>query len=98
MAHLLALEGTREGEHKVFNLGNGSGFSVREVIEAARSVTGRDIRAREAARRSGDPPVLVAASDLIRSELGWEPRKPGLEDMVGDAWAFAQAHPNGYED
>lgn len=98
MAHLLALEGTREGEHKVFNLGNGSGFSVREVIEAARSVTGRDIRAREAARRPGDPPVLVAASDLIRSELGWEPRKPGLEDMVGDAWAFAQAHPNGYED
>ena len=98
MAHLLALEATREGEHSVFNLGNGNGFSVREVIEAARSVTGREIHAREAARRSGDPPVLVAASDLIRSELGWEPRKPGLEEMVADAWAFAQAHPDGYGD
>jgi len=96
MAHLLALEATRESEHRVFNLGNGNGFSVREVIEAARAVTGQEIRAREAARRPGDPPVLVAASDLIRSELGWEPSKPGLEDMVADAWTFAQAHPNGY--
>ena len=98
IAHLLALEATSEGEHKVFNLGNGNGFSVREVIEAAQSVTGQQIHAREAARRPGDPPVLVAASDLIRSELGWTPRKAGLEEMVADAWAFAQAHPNGYAD
>jgi UDP-glucose 4-epimerase len=61
-------------------------------------VTGAEIHAREAPRRAGDPPVLVASSELIRAELGWTPRKPGLEQMVGDAWAFAQANPNGYAD
>jgi UDP-glucose 4-epimerase len=95
-AHLLALEGAREGEHRIFNLGNGNGFSVREVIEAAREVTGLEIRVREAPRRPGDPPQLVAASGRIRAELGWEPRKPALADMVGDAWAFAQSRPHGY--
>jgi UDP-glucose 4-epimerase len=95
-AHLLALDGARESEHRVFNLGNGSGFSVREVIAAAETVTGREIRTNEAPRRPGDPPMLVAASERIRSELGWEPRKPALEGMVADAWAFAQAHPDGY--
>ncbi|HUA49462.1 MAG TPA: UDP-glucose 4-epimerase GalE [Solirubrobacteraceae bacterium] len=97
-AHLLALNGTHEGEHRVFNLGNGNGFSVREVIAAAVAVTGRDIPANEAPRRPGDPPMLVAAGELIRSELGWEPRKPGLEQMVADAWTFAQAHPKGYSE
>ena len=97
-AHLLALAGAREGEHRIYNLGNGNGFSVREVIAAARAVTGVDIPAQEAPRRPGDPPNLVAAGALIRSELGWEPRKPGLEEMVSDAWAFAQAHPKGYVD
>jgi len=97
-AHLLALGGAREGEHRVFNLGNGNGFSVREVIAAARNVTGVDVRAEEAPRRPGDPPMLVAAAELIRSELGWEPRKPGIGEMVGDAWAFAQAHPSGYSE
>jgi len=95
-AHLLALDGARAGEHRIFNLGNGNGFSVREVIAAARTVTGLDIPVREAPRRAGDPPVLVAASGRIRAELGWEPRKPALEEMVGDAWAFAQSHPHGY--
>lgn len=95
-AHLLALEGARPGEHRIFNLGNGNGFSVREVIEAARTVTGCAIPVEEAPRRPGDPPMLVAASGKIRAELGWEPRKPSLEDMVADAWAFAQAHPRGY--
>lgn len=98
VAHLLALEGTRAGEHRIFNLGTGTGFSVREVIEAARTVTGTDIAAEEAPRRPGDPPRLVAAGELIRRELGWEPRKPGLEDIVRDAWAFAQAHPKGYSE
>jgi UDP-glucose 4-epimerase len=95
-AHMLALDGARSGEHRVFNLGNGSGFSVREVIAAARTVTGAEIPVREAARRPGDPPMLVAASEKIRSELGWTPRKPSLEEMVADAWQFAQAHPRGY--
>jgi UDP-glucose 4-epimerase len=97
-AHVLALDGIRPGEHRIFNLGNGSGFSVREVIAAAREVTGREIRAVDAARRSGDPPMLVAAAERIRSELGWEPRKPTLAEMVSDAWAFAQAHPRGYSE
>jgi UDP-glucose 4-epimerase len=78
-AHVLALEGARSGEHRIFNLGNGNGFSVREVIAAAASVTGASIPTREAPRRPGDPPMLVAASQKIRSELGWEPRKPALE-------------------
>jgi UDP-glucose 4-epimerase len=95
-AHLLALDGSREGEHRIFNLGNGSGFSVREVIAAAEQVTGREIPTREAPRRPGDPPQLVSASDLIRRELGWAPHKPALEGMIADAWAFAQAHPHGY--
>jgi UDP-glucose 4-epimerase len=97
-AHLLALDGTREGEHRIFNLGNGNGFSVREVIEAARQVTGAEIPIREADRRPGDPPMLVAAGQRIREELGWTPRKPSLEEMVSDAWAFLKAHPEGYSD
>ena len=95
-AHLLALDGARAGEHRIFNLGNGNGFSVREVIEAAREVTGLQIPVSEAPRRPGDPPQLVAASDKIRAELGWAPRKPALVEMVGDAWAFAQTRPHGY--
>jgi UDP-glucose 4-epimerase len=83
-------------EHRIFNLGNGSGFSVREVIDAARAVTGCEIPVVEAPRRPGDPPMLVAASAKIRAELGWEPRKPALADMVADAWGFAQARPGGY--
>ena len=97
-AHLLALAGAREAEHRIFNLGNGSGFSVREVIEAARLVTGAEIRTREAPRRPGDPPMLVAAGEKIRAELGWEPHKPELAQMIGDAWTFAQARPDGYPD
>jgi UDP-glucose 4-epimerase len=97
-AHLLALDGTRPGEHRIFNLGNGSGFSVREVIAAAREVTGSEIRAHEAERRAGDPPTLVASSERIRAELGWSPCKPELERMIADAWAFMQAHPDGYSD
>jgi UDP-glucose 4-epimerase len=97
-AHLLALRATRPGEHRIFNLGNGNGFSVRQVIAAAREVTGLEIPVREAPRRPGDPARLVAASDLIRAELGWAPRKPQIEAMVGDAWAFARLRPNGYSE
>ena len=91
-AHLLALETTAVAGHRVFNLGNGSGFSVREVLETARAVTGREIPTVEAARRVGDPPVLVASSERIRRELGWVPEKPALEDMVTDAWRWLQEH------
>jgi UDP-glucose 4-epimerase len=95
-AHLLALEGAGPGTHSVYNLGNGAGFSVREVVEAARRVTGREIPATEAPRRAGDPPILVASSERIRAELGWRPEKPALEDMISDAWNWMQANPEGY--
>jgi UDP-glucose 4-epimerase len=95
-AHVLALANARPGEHQIFNLGNGNGFSVREVIAAVEQVTGHEIPANESPRRPGDPPKLVAASQKIRDELGWSPVKPELETMIADAWAFAQAHPHGY--
>jgi UDP-glucose 4-epimerase len=95
-AHLLALESGRPGEHQIFNLGNGNGFSVREVIAATERVTGAAIPRRETDRRPGDPPMLVAASERIRSELGWEPRKPDLDEIIADAWAFVRSHPDGY--
>jgi UDP-glucose 4-epimerase len=97
-AHLLALESQQPGEHQIFNLGNGSGFSVREVIAATQSVTGAKVPVQESDRRPGDPPILVAASERVRSELGWTPEKPDLEQIVADAWAFFQAHPSGYSE
>ena len=96
-AHILGLErATNPGEHKIYNLGNGTGFSVRQVVEAARRVTGREITVKEEGRRPGDPAVLVASSQRIRDELGWVPRKPEIETMIADAWAWFQAHPGGY--
>jgi UDP-glucose 4-epimerase len=101
-AHLLALDAAGEawhkGEHCVYNLGNGSGFSVREVIEVAREVTGCPIVAVGAPRRVGDPPVLVASSDRIQADLGWAPEKPELSAMISDAWEWMQRHPRGYEE
>ncbi|MDA0180291.1 UDP-glucose 4-epimerase GalE [Solirubrobacter phytolaccae] len=94
-AHLLALDQTEPGGHEIFNLGSGTGFSVRQVIEAARTVTGVDIPVQEAARRPGDPPRLVAATGKAHGGLGWTPER-SLEDMVGDAWRWHQAHPRGY--
>lgn len=95
-AHILALQAARPGRHRIYNLGTGDGYTVKEVVETARRVTGREIEAREEPRRPGDPAALVAASDRIRDELGWVPEK-GLEDMVADAWAWHQAHPGGYD-
>ncbi|MEU4158421.1 UDP-glucose 4-epimerase GalE [Actinoplanes sp. NPDC026670] len=91
-AHLLALGATVPGEHRIYNLGNGNGFSNRQVVEAAREVTGAEIPVEVAARRDGDPATLVASSDRARDELGWTPRKNTLQDMIGDAWTFYQAH------
>jgi UDP-glucose 4-epimerase len=96
--HLLALEATGEGDPslEVYNLGSAAGFSVREVVEAARKVTGRAIPARPVKRRLGDPPVLVASSRRARRELGWQPSHSTLEQMLADAWAWREAHPTGY--
>ena len=96
-AHLLALEASEPGRHRIYNLGNGAGFSVLQVVEAARNVTGRDITVEEAPRRAGDPPELVASSEAIRADLGWKPEKPGLEAMISDAWGWMLEHPRGYE-
>jgi UDP-glucose 4-epimerase len=89
-AHLLALDAASEPGHRVYNLGNGEGFTVRQVIDTARAVTGRDFDVVDAPRRAGDPAVLVASSDRIRRELGWAPEKPELKSMVTDAWDFLQ--------
>ena len=100
VAHLLALEATGEGDAslEVYNLGSAAGFSVREVVEAARRVTGRASPARAVKRRVGDPPVLVASSRRARRELGWQPKHSSLEQMVTDAWAWREAHPHGYRE
>ena len=96
-AHLLALNSVLVGEHRIYNLGNGLGFSVREVIETARKVTGVPINAVESPRRAGDPPILVASSRKIRDELGWIPQKPDLATMIADAWQWHQDHLHGYD-
>ena len=97
-AHLLSLEATGEGDPslEVYNLGSAAGFSVREVVEAARRITGRAIPARVVKRRMGDPPVLVASSRRARRELGWQPQHSQLDRMLADGWAWRESHPTGY--
>ena len=99
-AHLLALEATGEGEasFETYNLGSAAGFSVKEVVESARRLTGRAIPAEVVDRRVGDPPVLVASSRRARRELNWQPKHSKLDEMIADAWTWKQAHPRGYED
>lgn len=87
-AHLLALQTAQSGQHQIYNLGNGTGFSVREVIDSCRRVTGRDIRSRDVDRRAGDPAVLIASSQKAMAELGWRPRRTGIDEIVSDAWEF----------
>jgi UDP-glucose 4-epimerase len=89
-AHLLALEACEPGTHRVYNLGNGAGFSVQQVVDVCREVTGHDIPARVAPRRPGDPAVLVASSQRIKSELAWTAERD-LRAMVADAWAFVNS-------
>lgn len=96
-AHILALNALDQGS-RVYNLGNGRGFSVKQVIEAARDVTGHAIPAELGARRPGDPAELVAASDRIRQELDWQPQYPELRDIVETAWKWHSHHPRGYGD
>jgi UDP-glucose 4-epimerase len=101
-AHLLALEATGEplgaGEPPalMLNLGTGTGFSVREVIQAAEAVVGSAIPHTSGSRRAGDPPILVASAERAREALGWTPRRSGLAEMIGSAWTWRQAHPAGY--
>ena len=96
-AHLLALEYlARGGESDVFNLGSGNGYSVRQIIETARRITGREIRATAEPRRGGDPSVLIASNKKAAERLGWHPAL-GLDQIVSDAWAWHSSHPNGYE-
>lgn len=96
-AHILAVEKLRSGaESNVYNLGNGNGFTVKEVIEAARKVTGHPIPARVMARRPGDPAKLVASAEKAKRELGWEPKYTSITDIVASAWEWHQANPYGY--
>ena len=95
-AHVLALQALTKRSPLIYNLGNGRGFSVREVIESARRVTGRPIHAIESPRRAGDPAVLVASAEKIRRELGWVPEHPDLDSIIESAWAWMRQHPNGY--
>jgi UDP-glucose 4-epimerase len=94
-AHVLALDALDESS-RVYNLGNGQGFTVQEVIATVREVTGHPIPARITPRRPGDPATLVASSSKIRRELGWEPRYPDVADIIDSAWRWTRTHPNGY--
>ena len=89
-AHLLALPAPAAAEHRIYNLGNGTGFSVQEVVDAAREVTGHPVPVEVGPRRAGDPAQLVASSDLIKAELGWAPRHTDLTGIVRDAWDVAR--------
>ncbi len=97
-AHLLALHYLGGHETITCNLGSGTGYSVRQVIETTRKVTGKRFKVVEAERRPGDAPRLVAASELARTELGWAPRYDSLEEMVDSTWGWTSSHPNGYGD
>jgi len=89
-AHLLALQSAQASSHRIYNLGNGTGFSVREVIACCREVTGHPIAARDVGRRAGDPAVLIASSTKAITELGWQPRRSDLREIVSDAWEFVR--------
>ncbi len=96
-AHMLALEALSQHEALICNLGNGSGFSVRQVIDAARAVTGRPIPTVELPRRPGDAPILVADAGLARKVLGWQPKVPDLRTIIASAWEWHRTHPHGYK-
>ncbi len=96
-AHILAVDYLRNGgESRIFNLGNGVGFTVREVIETARKVTGHAIPAVESPRRAGDPAKLIASSEAAKNVLGWKPKHDSLEEIIASAWNWHKNHPNGY--
>lgn len=99
MAHILALRKLEQGNFSgIYNMGNGNGYSVREVIETVKKVTGRKVTAIDSPRRPGDPARLVASSEKIKGELGWTPKYPDLETIVETAWKWHRSHPKGYDD
>ena len=95
-AHILALRNLNKGS-RTYNLGNGKGYSIMEVVETARQITGHPIPVEIGPRRPGDPDILIADSEQIRQELGWQPQYPELYDIIQSAWKWHQAHPDGYE-
>jgi UDP-glucose 4-epimerase len=98
-AHILALDYLNDGNpSQAFNLGSSTGFSVKQILEAARKVTKKPIPARRAPRRGGDPDSLVADSDKVRKILGWKPQYTTIEDIIRTAWNWTREHPNGYGD
>lgn len=98
-AHIKAVEYLEAGnESNIFNLGNGVGFSVKEMIEAAKEATGKEIKVVLGDRRAGDPAQLIASSEKANKILGWTPKFTDVKDIIKDAWAFHTAHPNGFED
>lgn len=97
-AHLLALDGLGDRDRLIYNLGSGNGYSVREVIETARQVTGHPIPVQELPRRPGDSARLVASSEKIIHELGWEPEHDNLHEILSSAWNWHKSHPKGYEE
>ena len=94
-AHILALKALGNGS-RTYNLGNGAGYSVKEVVNTAREVTGLPIKAAIGPRRPGDPAILIAGSETIKRELGWQPHYPALRDIISTAWEWHRAHPKGY--
>ena len=97
-AHILAMKYLCDGnDSNIFNLGNGVGFTVKEVVETARKVTGHPIPAKEEPRRAGDPSMLIASSAKAREVLGWNPQYADLETIIGTAWNWHKSHPNGYQ-
>jgi UDP-glucose 4-epimerase len=97
-AHILALEKLRKGgDSSIYNLGSGTGFSVKEIIEKAKEVTGIDIQSKAGSRRAGDPAVLIASSERIKNELGWNPRFDSIGDIIETAWNWHKNHPEGYK-
>lgn len=97
-AHLLALDGLSNHDRLIYNLGSGNGYSVREVIETARQVTGHPIPVQELPRRPGDSARLVASSEKIKRELGWKPEHDNLHEIISSAWEWHNSHPKGYEE
>ena len=97
-AHSLALKRLMNGgESRIYNLGNGTGFSVKEMIDIARKVTGHEIPAKVAPRRAGDPAILIASSEKVMKELNWKPKFNSVETIIETAWNWHKNHPNGYE-